>query len=74
MRPNVVMPMDQAGSDVKIECHGTSKPWNKRNILRDKKDKQNQDWTNKKLIGTQRSPTGSKTKSKCIYNWWEKKK
>ena len=27
MRPNVVMPIDQAGSDVKIERHGTTKPW-----------------------------------------------
>jgi len=54
------MPMDQAGSDVKMECHGTTKPWNKRNILRDEKDKQNEVWT-KKNLHTSKS------------NWKEKK-
>ena len=54
------MPMDQAGSDVKMEFHGTTKPWNKRNILWDEKDKQNQVWT-KKNLHTSKS------------NWKEKK-
>jgi hypothetical protein len=27
MRQNVMMPTDHAGSDVKMECHGTTKPF-----------------------------------------------
>jgi hypothetical protein len=35
------MLMDQAGRDVRMECHGTTKPWNKRSKLRDERGKEN---------------------------------
>lgn len=46
------MPIDQAGSDVKMECHGTTKPCNNRNTFRDERGKENKVQTNKKLTYT----------------------
>lgn len=60
MRPNVVMPIDQAGSDVKMECHGTTRPCNNRKIFRDERGKENKVKTKKKLTYTSKYKTEGK--------------